>query len=112
MNLKRLIISISLGIIFGIFCVIGNIIGNGTPYLLAAWYNRVILGAIIGFTGNLKIYKEENNIINSIIRGLLLGAFVSFGFAFFLKPILVSFFIAGIIFGIIIDIISTILSKK
>jgi hypothetical protein len=112
MNLKRMLISIILGAIFGIICVIGNIIGNGTPFLIAAWYNRVILGAMIGFAGDFKIYKGENNIINSILRGLIIGAFVSLGFAFFLHPILVSFFIAGLIFGILIDVISTLLSKK
>lgn len=111
MDLKRLNICFILGVLAGVVCLIGNMLTGATPYLIAAWYNRVILGVLIGLAGELKIYKEEDNIINSILRGAFIGAFVSLGFAFFLGSVLILFFLAGIVFGIVIDLIATLITK-
>lgn len=115
MNVKRLIISVILGIVFGILCGSGAFIllqgiteiPNLTMYIAGAFYNRIIIGFLVGFAEELKIYKEKDNIINSIIRGAILGIIVSSGFAFFNVYVNLLFFIMGIIFGIGNDVIST-----
>ncbi|MBD3230419.1 MAG: hypothetical protein GF329_19725 [Candidatus Lokiarchaeota archaeon] len=120
MNVKRLIISVILGVVFGILCATGAFIlfqenteiPNLIIYVTGAFYNRVIMGFLIGFADRLKIYKDKENIINSIIRGAVLGIIVSVGFAFFNVTLNVNFFIMGIIFGILNDIISTKFSKS
>ncbi|TFG02779.1 MAG: hypothetical protein EU542_04105 [Promethearchaeota archaeon] len=111
MNYKRLSISFILGIIFGFLCLLGNVLTGATPYLIAALYNRIILGVLIGLAEDIKIKKQEDNLITPLVRGAIFGAFVSIGFAFFLQSILISFLIAGIIFGLLIDLIATKLTK-
>jgi hypothetical protein len=119
MNYKRLLYSVILGAISGILCASGAFvllntepsIPNISIYLIGAFYNRIIIGFLIGFAEELKIYKEKDNMINSIIRGLLLGLIVSIGFAFFNVYINLPFFFMGMVFGILIDLIATKLSK-
>lgn len=85
MNGKRLIIGIVMGIILGIFCIIGvsqripPSIQNPTIYLIGAWYNRVIMGIIIGFAGEIIILKKSLW-LNAIIRGAIIGVLVSLSF--------------------------------
>lgn len=111
---KRFWLSILLGAVLGIFCIIG--IGYRVGYqgnelfLLAAWYNRVIMGLVIGLSASIKLTKSKSN---SFIRGAVLGLLVSFAWYLstdFRDPM---GFIAGIAYGIIIDaVVTRYLSKK
>ena len=101
---KRLWLGILLGALLGIFCIIG--IGYRLGYegnemfLFAAWYNRVIMGILIGLAGSVNILKGK---FNSLTRGALLGTLVSLDWFIstdFRDPL---GFAAGIGYGIIID---------
>ena len=96
-------------------CIIGvgaRIPGGYLPnivFLIGMWYNRVIMGLLIGLAGDIQILKSENasNLGNAFLRGVIFGILVSS--AIFLSTEfrdLLSFF-AGIAYGIIIDIIAT-----
>jgi len=96
---KKLKISIITGALLGVICIIGGGIrmgysGNGL-YLFALWYNRLIMGVLIGLT------KMEPG-MGGLIKGGNLGLMVSL--AFYLSTGMtdrISFF-AGIIYGVII----------
>ncbi|HMA59601.1 MAG TPA: hypothetical protein VKN64_04840 [Halanaerobiales bacterium] len=101
---KRLKIAVGVGAILGIFCIIGvgyrqGYAGNGL-YLFAMWYNRIIMGLLIGFAGN---WMKDRY----IIRGLILGTLVTT--AFFLSTAFRDWpgFLAGIAYGVIIDYFAT-----
>lgn len=101
---KRLKISLFVGAILGIFCIIGvgyrqGYAGNEL-YLFAMWYNRIIMGLVIGLAG-----KWLDN--RYIIRGLILGTLVTT--AFFLSTAFRDWpgFLAGIAYGVIIDYFAT-----
>ena len=111
---KKLMVGTVMGAFLGIFCIIGvslrlpnPVYPNATIYLIGAWYNRVIMGSLIGLAGGIKLYKNENNIINSIIRGSIIGAFVSISFSFLSQAIELSYFFAGIVWGLINDLVTT-----
>lgn len=96
---KKLKVSIMTGALLGVICIIGGGIRMGFSgnelYLFALWYNRLIMGILIGLT------KMEPG-INGLIKGGNLGLMVSL--AFYLSTGMtdrVSFF-AGIIYGVII----------
>ena len=119
MNRKRLGIAILAGALLGILCIIG--VGLRLPggyfanwmFLIGMWYNRVIMGLVIGLADEIVIIKGENSRMwaNTIIRGLLFGIIVSA--AIFLSTEFrdIPAFFAGIIYGIIIDLVSTALSR-
>jgi hypothetical protein len=119
MNWKRLIISIPLGMLMGVICVIGlsqripagGVDPSNSIYLWGAWYERVIMGIMIGFASELVIIKSKRNLLNAFIRGAILGLIVSAGFGFFQQFIDLPFFFAGAVFGGTIDIIATFLSR-
>lgn len=96
---KKLRVSIISGALLGIICIIGGSIRmgfNGNElYLFALWYNRLIMGILIGLT------KMDPG-SKGLIKGGALGLLVSL--AFFLSTgmnDLVSF-LAGIVYGVII----------
>lgn len=96
---KKLTFSIISGSLLGIICIIGGGIrmgfsGNGL-YLFALWYNRLIMGILIGLT-------KMNPGISGLVKGGFLGLIVSF--AFFLSTGMndVISFLAGIVYGVII----------
>jgi hypothetical protein len=114
-NYRRLTISAIVGAILGVFCIIGvgaRIPGGYLPnivFLIGMWYNRVIMGLLIGLAGNIQILKSDTapKLGNAFLRGLIFGILVSS--AIFLSTEfrdLLSFF-AGIAYGIIIDVIAT-----
>jgi hypothetical protein len=114
-NYRRLSISVLTGALLGVLCIIGvgaRIPGGYLPnivFLIGMWYNRVIMGLLIGLAGDIQILKSENasKLGNAFLRGLIFGILVSS--AIFLSTEfrdLLSFF-AGIAYGIIIDIIAT-----
>ena len=75
----RLIITTALGAILGVFCILGVRTRMPTSpepsaaiYLLGAWYNRLIMGAVIGLAGEIHIFSDKYRIFESIIRGLII----------------------------------------
>ena len=114
-NFKRLSISIIVGALLGVLCIIGvgsRIPGGYLPnivFLIGMWYNRVIMGIVIGLAGDLRILKSEkaSNLGNALVRGLIFGFLVSS--AIFLSTEFrdVLAFFAGIAYGIIIDGVAT-----
>lgn len=98
---KKLIIGIILGAILGIFCIVGASLRlpdhASFSYLLSFWYNRVILGVIIGLLPSLKSLKL------SLLRGLIVGAFVSFAFYSATGFLDLMGFFAGFLYGVIIE---------
>ena len=96
---KKLKVSIITGALLGVICIIGGGIrmgysGNGL-YLFALWYNRLIMGILIGLT-------KMNSGIPGLAKGGFLGLIVSL--AFFLSTGMndVISFLAGIVYGVII----------
>lgn len=75
---KKLIYSTALGALLGVFCIIGASIRMpgelSSLYLLSFWYNRVMIGFVIGLLPSMKSLKF------ALIRGLVVGLFVSFAF--------------------------------
>jgi len=108
MKLKRIIIAIITGSILGIFCIIGVSKRLGLPgnelFLFAIWYNRFLMGTVIGVASDLKIIKTKWNVL---LRGGILGLMVTS--AFFLSTGFrdVPSFFAGIVYGLIIDYVAT-----
>lgn len=100
---KRLIIAVIMGALLGIVCIIGAQVRSGFTqpswYLFAFWYNRVILGIVIGFAPSLKRYHH------AIIRGAIFGLVVSFAFYISTNYSDLTGFIAGIVYGIIIELV-------
>ncbi|MFC2163166.1 hypothetical protein ACFLRF_05745 [Candidatus Altiarchaeota archaeon] len=103
-NKKRLVLALICGAILGIFCILGVGLRLGFEgnelFILATWYNRVIMGLIIGLAGGINVI---NNKFNPLLRGLLLGLIVSL--ALYLSTELRDplSFMAGIVYGVIID---------
>jgi len=103
---KRLALSVISGAILGIFCIIGGSVRLGWEgnqlLLFALWYNRLVMGLLIGLAGNLIIIKGD---WNWILRGAGLGLIVSAAY-FFTSGASdwVSFF-AGVVYGVIIEFI-------
>ena len=110
---KRLTISLITGALLGFVCIIGASIrtggyANNIQYLIALWYNRVIIGFAIGLAGNWQITtRRHDSYIRSGIIALLISA------AFFLSTEFRDYiaFIAGIFYGLIIEFIASKYSK-
>jgi len=102
MNKKRMVVSLVTGAILGVFCIVGASIRSGgeatsTSLLFALWYNRIIMGLVIGLT----ISKKD--LPSIIIRGAFLGLVVSFAYYASTGFTDIVSFLAGIIYGIIIE---------
>jgi hypothetical protein len=105
---KRLAIGVLMGSLLGIFCIIGVGLRIGFEgnklYLFAMWYNRVIMGLVIGLAGGLRfIDSTQNVLVRGFILGLLVTASITFTSEFRDWP---SFF-AGLAYGMIIDWVAT-----
>ena len=115
----RTLISAGLGAILGIFCIIGVskriptvILTSSSIYLLGAWYNRLIMGIMIGLAGELHFLGEKYRIPESIIRGIVIGAIISVSFSFLIQQPTWTYFFAGTAYGLVIDLVSTLIVKK
>ncbi len=112
---RRIAIATLTGAILGVLCIIGvgsRIPGGYLPnivFLIGMWYNRVIMGLLIGFAGDLELVKSSNdkNLENAVVRGLIFGILVSL--AIFLSTEFrdVPALFAGFAYGPIIDVVST-----
>ena len=116
--LKRVLIATGVGAFLGIFCILGqsqrmptNPRPNATIYLIAAWYNRVIMGIMIGFAGEWCLLKKESN-LNTIIRGAILGTIVSISFGLLQQRMEIIYFFAGIVWGVLNDLITTAIMNR
>lgn len=101
MATNRMKISLVTGAVLGVVCIIGALVRSGfeseTYWLFALWYNRLLMGLVIGFSW------RNTELKKAIIRGAFLGLVVSFAFysATGFKDIVS--FLAGIIYGMIIE---------
>ena len=101
---ERGVVGVVSGGSLGIFCIIGastRLGWNGNELLIfALWYNRLVLGVLIGLADNLVVIKRD---WNWIVRGAGLGLLVSA--AYFLTSGATDWisFLAGILYGIIIE---------
>jgi len=101
---KRLTLSVISGVILGVFCIIGassRLGWEGNQLLIfSLWYNRLVMGVLIGAAGKLVIVNKD---WNWIVRGAGLGLIVSA--AYFLTSGATDWvsFIAGIVYGVIIE---------
>lgn len=96
--------SIVMGGLLGVICIIGagarmGFLGNYL-YLFALWYNRLLMGVVIGLASSRKRRV-------ALVRGAVLGLLVSL--AFYLTTEFADHvtFLAGIAYGIIIDYIAS-----
>lgn len=101
---KRMKLSIAIGVILGVFCILGALIRTGfqveATYLFALWYNRLVMGIMIGLAGKCL------NLSKAIVRGAILGFIVSFAFYTSVGFDDLVSFLAGIIYGVIIETIA------
>ena len=113
MNPKRILFGTIFGAVSGVICIIGMIFLSGVTdilFLMGGLHNRIVMGLLIGFAGDLKIYKDENDPLNSIIRGAIFGAIVSAAGFFYGAQI--TFFLMGLVYGVLTDILTTLVSKE
>ena len=101
---KRMKACIASGAILGVFCIVGASLRSGFQsdayFLFALWYNRLIMGLVIGLAGgNLRWPKV-------IGRGALFGLIISFAFYSSTGFHDVVSFLAGIVYGIVIEYIA------
>ena len=100
---KRMIISLFLGALLGIVCVIGASIRStsalSASYLFAFWFNRFLMGFVFGLmTIHLKIEYI-------IIRGIIVGLLVSFAFYSATNFSDLIGFLVGTLYGVIIELV-------
>ncbi len=119
LDLKRIGLATLIGAVLGIFCILGagGRVGGwkGNEILLIGlWYNRVIMGLLIGFAGDLQLIKKSNSSkwLSSIIRGAILGLLVSLQFYLSTNLLDLLSFLAGILYGIVIDFLCTLIIQK
>lgn len=97
---KRIIISLITGAILGVFCIIGATTRYNetvsTVYLFAFWFNRLVMGLVIGLA------DKEGPIIKRLIIGAALGLFISFAFYSATEFFDLTGFLVGAIYGLII----------
>jgi hypothetical protein len=98
---KRMLICIICGAVLGVVCIVGATLRSDSAlefnYLLSFWYNRLLIGFVIGLAGRGK------SLWIMLMRGALIGLLVSFAFyssTGFQDPI---GFAAGIVYGVIIE---------
>ena len=113
MNKKRIIIATLLGAFLGVFCIIGvgyreGYSGNGL-FLFAMWYNRLMMGIMIGVMSDFKLLKS---FLNEVLRGAIIGTIISGAIYFSSEFRDLPALFAGVLYGIIIDSIATRLSRK
>ena len=101
---NRIKICVLSGAVLGIVCILGAQLRSGfgheTSYLFAFWYNRLLMGVVIGLAGELA------NISGALVRGAVMGALVSFAFFSSTGYADGTGFIAGIFYGVIIEYIA------
>ena len=106
-NKKRISIALLTGAILGVFCIIGvgaRIGYENYIFLIGMWYNRVVMGLLIGLAGDIQITKGPKNVL---LRGTLLGLIVSSAIFISTEFRDIPSFFAGIAYGVIIDFVAS-----
>jgi hypothetical protein len=108
MKMKRLIISLLVGALSGLFCIYWTYLDisgfeTTTQYLLTIFYNRLLIGFAVAISDSLKIFNRDPQ--NSVFRGALIGAIISVGL--YIQTGSPNFIAAGIVFGAIADFLAT-----
>jgi len=106
--MKRILISTITGGLLGILCIVGvglrlGFSGNWL-FLFSMWYNRVLMGLLIGFAGSFMIVKSKKNFY---LRGLFFGLIVTSAHGLSTGFRDIPSFFAGLFYGLIIDYIAT-----
>jgi hypothetical protein len=90
-----------LGALLGIVCIIGAQLRMpnelSSAYLFSFWFNRLLMGLVIG------LFSKPKSLSIAILRGVVLGAFVSFAFYSSTEFLDLTGFMAGVVYGIIIE---------
>lgn len=98
---NRMKLSIVMGALLGVVCILGAQLRSGFEqealYLFAFWYNRLLMGVVIGFA------KETQELKQALGRGAILGLLVSFAFYSATGFEDAFGFAAGIVYGVIIE---------
>lgn len=107
---RRIAIAVATGAALGVLCIIGvgsriGFTGNES-YLIGMWYNRIVMGLLIGFANQL-IIIDNDEMKNAAARGLLLGFFVTTAIQLSTSFRDIPSYFAGFVYGIIIDVIAT-----
>jgi len=101
---RRLWISLIAGAILGVVCILGALVRSGfksdAVFLFALWYNRVIMGLVIGAAW------KRLTLPLTIARGAVLGLLVSFAFYSSTGFGDIVSFLAGIVYGVIIEFVA------
>jgi hypothetical protein len=104
---KKIWLAIVSGAVLGIFCILGGAVRLGWQgnqlLLFSLWYNRVLMGLLIGLAGGLVILPGK---LNHLVRGALLGLTVSAAYFFTAGADDWVSFLAGGIYGVIIEIVT------
>lgn len=97
---KRIGLALIVGAILGVFCIVGaqsrteEVLSNS--YLFGFWFNRFLMGFVIGLLPSIDLKKR-------LIRGLLVGLFVSFAFYSATNYFDLLGFLVGGVYGVIIE---------
>ena len=98
---KRLLFGLLLGALLGVFWIIGASVRStetlSTSYLFSFWFNRVIIGLVIG------LISTKSKLGVRIIRGFGMGIFVSFAFYSATEFYDLIGFLVGGVYGVIIE---------
>ena len=98
---RRMLVCIITGALLGVICIVGAQLRsgfeNGAVYLFSFWFNRLLMGLVIGLALN------KLNTLQTIGRGAILGLLVSFAFYSSTGFEDTIGFIAGIVYGVIIE---------
>ena len=101
---KRLGVSLIAGAVLGVFCIVGMSIRLAAVLsaldLLAMWYNRLLIGLVIGVAGELRLIPGK---ANRYLRGAVLGFLVGLGIFLSTGLTNVLSLLAGIVYGMIIE---------
>lgn len=108
MRKKRILAGIVTGALLGILCIVGvgyRIgFGGNWNFLVAVWYNRVIMGLVIGLASGFEIISSDKN---KYVRGFILGTLVTLAVSLSTWFRDLPSFFAGIAYGVIIDYVAT-----
>jgi hypothetical protein len=98
---QRVILGLILGALLGVVCIVGASLRMpgelSNVYLFSFWFNRLLMGLVIGLFPRLGTLKM------SLLRGVLLGALVSFAFYSATEFLDFMGFAAGLVYGIVIE---------
>lgn len=100
MNKKRVLHGLIWGALLGVLCIVGASIRSTEDlsfgFLFAFWYNRLLMGLVIGLFP-LWTFKK------SLIRGAVIGLLVSFAFYSATDFQDLIGFLVGVLYGVIIE---------